>query len=201
LEKEGHSAKNLWAKVGERLLLFLSEKIMQPTFNDVKAESIRNALLLIAEKYGGYLNPAHVVDEARDSSHYLHEHFEWDDSVAAESYRLAQAGALIRKVKLTIIRKPEATKEIEISTTRAYQSRESQRTSSGGYEPIEAIMSDENKREELMQQVLRELSAYRKRYADIVALADVWAAIDDATELHASAAPARQVEAGQARCG
>jgi len=172
-------------------------KANKPAGVDLRAESIRAALAAIAESNNGYLNPQHVVEAARDPDNVLHEEFEWDDESAAESYRLAQAGALIRRVKFTVVRAQAETKTVSIASTRAYQSRPSARSSEGGYESVADIMSDEQKREELMQQVLRELSAYRKRYADLLALSEVWHAIDDAIDL--LTAPPRQAEAGQDR--
>lgn len=172
----------------------------KPASADLRAEAIRAALAAIAEANHGYLNPAHVVDAARDPSSPLHDEFEWSDESAADAYRLAQAGALIRRVKFTVVRTVAETRQVAISTARAYQSRQSaRRDESGGYESVADIMQDSNKREELLQQVLRELQAYRKRYAEIAALADVWHAIDDAIDI--LTAPPRQAEAGQAGLG
>lgn len=173
---------------------------MKPANIDIRAESIRASLAAIAEANGGYLNPAHVVEAARDTSHVLHAEFDWNDEDAADKYRIAQAGALIRRVKFTVIRSQEKQKEIHMVTARAFQSRGSARGISGGYESVEEIMSDADKREELLNQVLRELNSYRKRYAELAALSEVWAAIDEAIDLHGSA-PSRQGEAGQASLG
>jgi hypothetical protein len=173
----------------------------KPSPTDMRAESIRAALAAIAEKHGGYLNPAHVVEAAADPAHVLHDEFEWDDADAAGSYRLAQAGALIRRVKFTIVKPDPTTKEVQLVTTRQYQSRPSQRNAEGGYESVPSILADESKREELLQQVLRELKAYRKRYAELAALTEVWAAIDEAIDVLGTSAPARQGMAGQAGHG
>jgi len=173
---------------------------MKPATIDIRAEEIRAALGAIAEANGGYLNPAHVVETARDPSHILHNEFSWDDEDAADKYRIAQASALIRRVKFTVIRQSTETKEVRMVTTRAFQSRKSARGADGGYEGVAEIMSDTDKREELLAQVLRELNAYRKRYAELAALSDVWAAIDEAFDLHGSA-PSRQGEAGQVSLG
>ncbi len=173
---------------------------MKPANIDIRSEAIRAALSAIAEANGGYLNPLHVVEAARDSSHVLHNEFDWKDEDAAEKYRIAQAGALIRRVKFTVIRSQSEQKEVRMVTARAFQSRESARGSSGGYESVAEIMSDAEKREELLNQVLRELNSYRKRYAELAALSEVWAAIDEAIDLYGSA-PSRQVEAEQASLG
>ncbi len=158
---------------------------MKPATADLKTEALRAALHAIAESHAGLLNPHVVVDAARDPLSPLHAEFEWDDSEAAELYRLAQAGALVRRMRLTIVRTDGATKSVKLSTTRAYQSRQSQRlgAAGGGYEGIEEIMSDDGKRRELLAQVVRELSAYRKRYTDLHELQQVWNALDEATEM------------------
>jgi hypothetical protein len=171
---------------------------MKPVSNDIRTEQIRAALLAIAEANNGLLNPAHVVERASDPDSVLHAEFIWDDDTAAQAYRVAQAGALIRRVKLTLIRENPTTREIAVQTTRQFQSRESQRTESAGYETVESIMSDPVKRMELIDQVLRELAAYRRRYAGLMALGDVWGAIDDAMETLDVREPKRPQQPGEA---
>lgn len=50
----------------------------------------------------GRVTPEQVVAAARDPANPLHEEFEWDDSVAAHQWRLDQARAIIRSVRVTI---------------------------------------------------------------------------------------------------
>ena len=40
------------------------------------------------------VTPQEILEKARDETSELHKCFEWDDSVAAERYRLQQAGNL-----------------------------------------------------------------------------------------------------------
>lgn len=54
------------------------------------------------ERDNGRLIPADIVEAARDPGSPLHSHFTWDDSEAAEKYRLMQARTLIRTVKLEV---------------------------------------------------------------------------------------------------
>lgn len=63
-------------------------------------QKIGVALAKITEQQKGRLTPTAVVIAARDARSPLHRHFEWDDAVAAESYRLDQARMLIRSVAL-----------------------------------------------------------------------------------------------------
>jgi hypothetical protein len=157
---------------------------MKPASVDLKTEAIRASLHAIAAAHAGFLNPHVVVDAARDPLSPLHDEFEWDDSEAADLYRLAQAGALVRRMRLTIMRTDSATQSVNITTTRAYQSRQSQRARpDGGHEGIEAIMRDKSKRKELVAQVLRELESYRHRYSGIDELREIWDAVDEAKEM------------------
>jgi len=48
----------------------------------------------------GRLDPHDVLDVARDPRSPLHSRFEWDDTTAAEAYRVDQARTLIRSVKI-----------------------------------------------------------------------------------------------------
>ena len=51
----------------------------------------------------GKLSEGDVLADARKKSSPLHSFFEWDDTAAAERYRLEQAASLIRRVKVTVI--------------------------------------------------------------------------------------------------
>ena len=56
----------------------------------------------ITKRYGA-LTPENIVDAARSKKSILHRAFEWDDSIAAEHYRLQQARTLINNIEITII--------------------------------------------------------------------------------------------------
>jgi hypothetical protein len=152
---------------------------MKATSTDLEREHLRAALHAIVEGNHGVLDPRHVLDHARDPTNILHGYFEWDDTVAGEGYRLAQVGALVRHIRYTVVRADPATRAISISTTRAFQSRPSMRVRGGGYESVVAILGDPEKRTELLAQVVRELSAYRKRYAELSELDPIWIAVDE----------------------
>lgn len=174
---------------------------MKAATTDVEREVIRQALLAIVSANNGVLNPHRVLEVARDPNHVLHPQFEWDNEAAGEAYRLAQVGALARRLRVTVIRENRETRQIQISTTRGLQSRPSMRTSSGGYEPIDALLADADKRSELFAQVLRELSSYRRRYAELIELEQVWVAVDDVVSEHtrpSASAPDAEARPGAA---
>jgi len=155
---------------------------MKAQVQDVERDAIREALLAIVDGNNGILNPHQVLEVARDATHVLHRYFEWDDGAAADAYRLAQVGALVRRVRLTIVRREGQARQIAISTTRGFQSRPSMRSAEGGYERTDAIFADADKRRELLAQVMGELSAYRRRWAELSELEAIWTAIDEAAE-------------------
>ena len=66
-------------------------------------DEIRDALRRLADGNGGVLLPENVVEAARDEASPLHEHFQWDDGEAARQWRLEQARALIRTVRLVYV--------------------------------------------------------------------------------------------------
>jgi hypothetical protein len=139
----------------------------------------------LLSRNGGRVGPSDVLDEARDPASPLHDLFEWDNDEAGERYRLAQASALIRRWKGSVMKIDAEAKVVRVETVRRVQSPAGLRSAGGrSYMPVEEIMANPETRDDMIKTVLRELSAYRKRYADLVALADVWAAIDDAVELH-----------------
>jgi hypothetical protein len=171
---------------------------MKATATDIGRERLRAELHAIVEANNGVLNPRAVLERARDTASPLHEYFEWDDTEAAEAYRLAQVGALIRHVRFTVVRADPITRAINVTTTRGYQSRPTMRQRAGGYESIDAILGDPLKRADLLGQVVRELAAYRRRYAELSELDPVWIAVDDAADGTTSPNPSGEARPGMA---
>jgi hypothetical protein len=60
------------------------------------------ATIAALEDRRGRLTAEQVVEEARPQSSPLHGCFEWDDSKAAESWRIEQARDLIKRVKIVV---------------------------------------------------------------------------------------------------
>lgn len=151
---------------------------------DYAAESIRSELLAINEAHG-VVTPPLVVDRARDPASPLHGYFEWDREQAAEKFLLIQAAALIRRVKLTVIRASTESKVVTVRAVRGIVSpvneRRSKSNPTGGYSPIEAVLADPARRSALLSTAHRELAAVRKKFEALDELASVWAAIDELT--------------------
>lgn len=63
--------------------------------------AVRAAIAELEQR--GRLSPADVVETARDPSSPLHHCFDWDDTSAAESWRIEQARRLIRSVRVVVV--------------------------------------------------------------------------------------------------
>lgn len=68
----------------------------------MKRKMVARRLEHIAKANGGRVTPEAVLSEAANPKSPLHDQFEWDDSKAAQAYRLDQARELIRSVRVDI---------------------------------------------------------------------------------------------------
>jgi hypothetical protein len=147
-----------------------------PTRPAKRAEIIKAELFGIADRTGGRLSPATVLEHARDPKSPLHGEFEWDDSKAGEAFRLVQASALIRSVRIRVISESEDPHRVTLTLQRGIVSLPSLRGSDeGSYIPVTQI-SDPT---ELVNEVLAQLERLRKKHATLTQLSGVWRAIDE----------------------
>lgn len=142
-------------------------------------ESVENELLSIAEENGGTIPPEAVLFRARDEESPLHPFFTWDDSEAAYQHRLWQARQLIVRVT---VRMEERTYEEPIRV-QAFVSLPSDR-GAGGYRALDAVLSNEEWRAELVTTALKEVRTFRNKaaYRQLEELAPVMEAIDRVLE-------------------
>jgi hypothetical protein len=69
---------------------------------EARSEIIRAHLEKLARD--GRLTPEQVLTDARKKTSPIHDAFEWDDSKAAEQFRLSQARHLIARVEVEFVR-------------------------------------------------------------------------------------------------
>jgi len=145
---------------------------------ELASEAIRAELEHVRRLGGGVLKPEAVVEYARDPETALHSRFEWDDTEAAQQFRIYQARQVIR-VAVEIL--PRTSTE-----TRVYVSLLRDRTKpGGGYRQLLDVMSDEEMRSELVRQALGEFRRVRDRYQQIKELEPIFAAIEQFEDEHA----------------
>jgi len=72
------------------------------TISSERLRAIREELEGLIDN--GLLNPEAVVDRARNPNSSLHDQFTWDDTEAAQAFRLQEARALIKRVRVEVVR-------------------------------------------------------------------------------------------------
>jgi hypothetical protein len=138
---------------------------------------VTSAALRQIEDREGRLEPAAVVEAARDPASPLHSHFTWDDSEAARKRRLDEARTLIRSVKLEVTHR-----EVTI-TTPAYLRDPEAAPDVARYRTVKAIKGDaEVARDALINEIGRVTAAARRARHLAIALGEV-AAIDEINEI------------------
>ena len=118
----------------------------------------------ITNKHGG-LNPRLVVREAERKSSPLHDCFTWDDTKAAEEYRLQEARKLIGSVMVVTQHVEEPIRAFH--SVKVVTSSESDDDAPRTYVSLDVALSDEEYRLQLLQQAARELNSLRKKYGEL----------------------------------
>jgi len=129
----------------------------------------------IASEHAGLLQPATVVEEARPVSSPLHEHFEWDDSQAAEKYRIQQARQLITVCVETL---PGSTGETPIFVSLSPD----RLRDKGGYRLVAQVLTDKASKEQMLLDAQAEMEVFQKKYQRLRELAAVFRAMRAVTK-------------------
>lgn len=122
------------------------------------------------ESIGPAITASSVVEKARSKKSVLHPYFEWDDTTAAEEYRLVQARELIRAVVIVVENKKQPDSPI---TIRAYEhvEREDGSSPKTAYIPITQVLADEELRTQVISRLydtIAEAEATAKKYEYLV---------------------------------
>ena len=145
---------------------------------DADPQAIGEALAALAVSAGGELTPKAVVEGAKAADSILHRHFDWDDAVAADKWRVEQARDLIRCIRIEDIgsgAEPE----------RAFLSIADKEGVS--YRTVQEIRSSPDLQSRLLAAAERDLEAFTSRYR---ALKDICAIVETAKR----AAKARRIK-------
>ena len=118
---------------------------------------------------GSSYTPKDILNLARDESTELHKCFEWDDTKAAEKWRLHTARIICCSLKATVVREKK-----DALTIRLIQ----HDGEAKAYKPVTFTVRNEDEYGRLLKQAKAELAAFKKRYKNIVELASVIDEID-----------------------
>ena len=144
----------------------------------VSAETAGSVMEQI-ERERGSVDKESFLEASRPEDSPTHAIFEWDDSVAAEKYRLTQSAECIRNIRIEIEEVP--TQEVQLKlklsdadeepqkpnkyTARAFvNTTDSVGARPGRYESFEKVMSDKDKRFVAINNALREFKWLLNKY-------------------------------------
>ena len=111
--------------------------------------------------------PMEVLEKAKDETTELHKCFEWNDSIAAEKYRLEQAKNIIRMLVYE-----KETKEQAV--VRYYAKTETKHV----YQPTKQILVQEDEYQGLLRRALAELEAFKNKYHTLTELESIFDAME-----------------------
>lgn len=129
------------------------------------------------EKRDGLIDPHAVLEEAKPEGSILHEAFEWEDSLAAEQWRLSQARSLVNSVSVEILGKKQDAFHSVIVEIKGERTR--------GYVSTERMISDDALKQQVKTSALREIQYWQDKYAEIEEL-DNLINVEKLTELKRS---------------
>ncbi len=118
-------------------------------------------------KVKGRLAPEDVVDASREETAPLHCCFEWNDEIAAEKYRIGQAGNIIRALVTVEPEEPRAQE------TRAFVHVRRD------YHPLNVVVQDRDMFAELLEEAERDMDAFARKYSSLKQLSPVLTAISN----------------------
>ena len=133
---------------------------------------VTEELRRIAEAHGGLARPEDIVEAAQSEDSPLHPKFTWDDSVAGHQFRLWQARQLLR---ICIAYQPVSNKMIEHNV---FVSLSTDRMSGGGYRIMTDVLRDDEARQIMLADALRELHRIQRQFRDLRELERVFQEID-----------------------
>lgn len=129
------------------------------------------------EKEHGSVTRENLLDAGRPEDSALHPLFEWDDSKAAELYRLRQASDVITHIHVMV---EESQKESFRAYVNIVPVRDGEQTQRGRYVNIRSAMENEENRKVVLRNALHEMNMFVEKYSAYKELSGVFEAIEKA---------------------
>ena len=145
-------------------------KLLKP----VDPAKLFNEITRLTGKYGTVTNQI-FLDEARDPSHPFHEHFQWDDTIAANEYRLDQVKLIFRSVPAQVRMREGTVRSVafvEVPSAGGYRSVEV--VSQSPDMAVEAVMEEFKKVETCIKNCLNVACAVRVGAEEVEDVLATW---------------------------
>lgn len=136
-------------------------------------EELRKELL--SHAVDGVLRVEAVVEAARSTESPLHTWFEWDDTKAANEYRLEQARRLIRRVLVFV-----EFNGSEVPVRAFISLAKDRKEDGGGYRTTVSVMADKDLRHSALSEALDDMVRFERKYRHLSDLAGVLASMEQA---------------------
>lgn len=120
------------------------------------AQVVGEHIETLVEKYNEHLTADEILADARKRTSPINSAFEWDDTVAAEKYRLRQARALV--ISLCPVKGGKRQK------TRAFVFVRHSRYERKVFMPVRSAMGRPDMRDQLIENALRSLNNWMGTY-------------------------------------
>lgn len=133
-------------------------------FHKADAQRVADEIMAI----GASATPQQIVERAKDPNSELHRCFTWNDTVAAEKWRLEEARTIVRHLVIE-----DKSKDKEAPEIRYFH-----RIDSGGYRQAEMVFRKEDDYKKLLQQAYADLQAFKRKYSSLSELDYILELID-----------------------
>lgn len=141
----------------------------------VKAQVAADTVRRLQKKFGrDFITAKELLDDSRDENAPLHSCFEWDDAVAGELYRTAQARRIINSIVVQFIKD-----DVPTPPTRLFVNVQPVAPKNNGqFVAIDVVMKNDEYRKQVLQTAFNELQNFKRKYASYSELSVVFEAID-----------------------
>ena len=119
------------------------------------------------KQLGNSITPEQIVDFAKNPDSELHKCFEWNDTIAAQKYRIHQARTVMCELVVESVEREDTQFRLFYNVGKKE-----------GYKPIKVIMEDKNEYEKLLASAKADLISIERKYKMLKELKDVFTAID-----------------------
>lgn len=112
------------------------------------------------QESNGDISPMMIIDVARSPDNIMHSMFEWQNDVAAEKYREAQASKILCAIKVTIV-------EYDIENVRAFVNIAERK---GTYKTLNSVIVNKDEWDYVLANAKRDMKIFVAKYKTLKAL-------------------------------
>lgn len=134
------------------------------------ATKCANEIMEICEEMDS-ATPQQILEKAKDENTELHKCFTWDDTEAAEKWRITEARSVVRNLKIV---HQEPDKKPEPTQLRVFYKTDN----TSGYKPTRLILKKPDEYEALVKRCRSELLAIKQKFQNISEYDEIWEMIN-----------------------